>query len=420
MIRTGRAWPILLALAALPAPASADWTRVLEVPAVTLYSVWANGDTIAAGSDSTVFVSIDAGATWKGSATVTSGGLEVERVRVFHGRLFAGTRRAGVFVSDDLGDTWSGYNQGLVGGFADSQLDIIDMLIRGDSMFVATEGSGAWVRNLTSGTWHLFGNVFGPAQATNMTLIAAGGSRLFAAGGFNGTVFYRDPGDPDWTQSLLFNDQLAPGLTALSALWTGTRWVVGSNIGVFYSDLGQSPWTFSDPGVGGPLFTVPMAQVGGDLIANFRGFTSTISASHDDGVTWQTIETLPVPVTGLAVLGNTLYASRTDGLWRRPVADLVSVPAPGAPARLSFGIQGAQPVGDHVRFAFELPEAGPIAIEVFDVAGRRAGEPLRDTRPGGAGVVEWDANRLAAGVYFARLTAFGRHAIVRMVRTRGQ
>ena len=136
--------------------------------------------------------------------------LDIERVRMRNGRLYAGTRRRGVFISDNLGNSWTDFNQGLVGGFGNSQLDIIDLVFRGDSLFLATEGSGAWVRNLVSGTWHTFGNVFGPAQATNMTFIAAGGSRLLSGGGFNGSAFFRDPGDPDWTETLLFNDRLAP------------------------------------------------------------------------------------------------------------------------------------------------------------------------------------------------------------------
>jgi hypothetical protein len=405
---------VLFAVVAFATPAAAQWTRVTEVPGVTMYSVWANGDTITAGSDSTVFVSIDAGATWKGSARVVAGATEIDRVRMRNGRLYAGTRSfQGVFVSDDLGDTWSDFNQGLVGGFGNSQLDIIDMLFRGDSIYVATEGSGAWVRNLRSGTWQLFGNEFGPDQATNMTLIAAGGSRLFAAGGFNGTVFFRDPGDPDWTLSLLLNDRFAPGLAALSAIWTGTRWVVGTNIGAFFSTLGQSPWTFSDPGAGGPLLSVTFALRGGDLFANFG---QAISVSRDDGTTWQTIDFLPAATSGVAIHGTTLYASRIDGLWHRSIADVVSVPDGGARSRLAFAIAGPQPVGDRVRFAFELPEAGPIALEVFDVAGRRAGDSIRDRRPAGHGEIEWDASHLTAGVYHARLTAPGRQATARLVR----
>jgi hypothetical protein len=138
--------------------------------------------------------------------------------------------------------------------------------------------------------------------------------------------------------------------------------------------------------------------------------------SHDDGGTWQTLEILPVPVTGLAVIGNTIYASRTDGLWRRPIADLVSVRSSGAPSRLTFAIAGSQPVGDRVRFAFELPESGPIAIEMFDLAGRRVGSAIRETRQAGHGEAEWDTRRLAAGVYHARLTAPGGRAVARLIR----
>jgi len=268
---------------------------------------------------------------------VASGLESVERVRVRNGRLYAGTRKKGVFVSDDLGDSWSDFNQGLVGGFGNSQLVIVDMLSRGDSLYVATEGAGAWVRNLKGGTWNLFGNEFGPDQATNMTLIAAGGSRLFAAGGFNGTVFYRDPGDLDWTLSLLLNDHFGPGLAVLSAIWTGTRWVVGANNGVYFSALGHEPWTFSDPGAGRPLLTVPLARHGHDLFANFGAFISTIAVSRDDGTTWQTLETLPVPVTGLAVHGDTLYGSRTDGLWRRSTATAVEPTSWGRMKQLYSG-----------------------------------------------------------------------------------
>jgi photosystem II stability/assembly factor-like uncharacterized protein len=119
-MRIGSRWVSLVAvLCAIAAPgiASAEWTRVTGVPSTTLYTVSVNGDTIATGADSVVYVSTDAGATWRGSATVVHNGLEVERVRVRNGRLYAGTRRKGMFVSDNLGATWSDFNQGLVGGW---------------------------------------------------------------------------------------------------------------------------------------------------------------------------------------------------------------------------------------------------------------------------------------------------------------
>ncbi len=143
-----------------------------------------------------------------------------------------------------------------------------------------------------------------------------------------------------------------------------------------------------------------------------------IAVSHDDGITWQGLDTLASALTyDIARQGTTLYSGRVAGLWRRSIANVLSVPDGGARPRLAFAIAGSQPVGDRVRFTFELPEAGPIAIDVFDVAGRKMGDAIRDTRQAGHGEIGWDAGRLAAGVYHARLTAARGRAVVRLVRT---
>ena len=405
----------LVALVALAAPASAQWTPVPEIVASDVFSVWSVGDTIVAGADSVAYVSTNAGATWKRSVKVANGVTIVFKVRMRNGRLYAGTRGQGVFVSDNLGDTWTAYNQGLVGLGAPF---IMDLLFRGDSVYAATDGSGAWVRNLTSGIWTRYGDIFEPEESTDMTAIAAGGSRMLACGGGNGTVYFRDPGQSDWTLELLFNDHFAAGLAALSAAWNGRAWVVGSNIGVFHSASGQEPWTFEDFELR-PLFFTPVVTHGTDFFVSLGAGNGTLIAlSHDDGVTWQGLDTLAFALTyDLGVQETTLYAGRVGGLWRRSIANIVSVPPGGAPARLAFAIRGSQPVGDRVRFSFELPAAGPIAIEVFDVAGRRVGDAIRENRPAGPGETEWDAGRLPAGVYLARLSATGERAIARLVGT---
>src|SRR5512143_3460645 len=123
---------IIALLTASAIPASAQWTRVEAVPAVNICAVWANGDTITAGSDSTAFVSTDAGETWTPTAKVAAGVTMVEAVRMHNGRLYAGTYGQGVFVSTDMGASWQGFSQGLVGGINNSQLYILDFLLRGD------------------------------------------------------------------------------------------------------------------------------------------------------------------------------------------------------------------------------------------------------------------------------------------------
>ena len=231
--------------AALATPAAAQWSRVEALPAAQVLSLRAKGDTLLAGTSSVVFLSTN-GVSWQPSNPPTAGTPFIFALWLRNGRIFAGTNSQGVFTSSDLGTSWQAFNQGLVGGFADSQLDIADLQERGDSLFVATLGAGVYVRTLaTAGTWSHFGEEFEPNQASNVTDLELGGSRLLACGGSNGTVFVRDPGAPDWTISFLGNTGLLPGVTPLTSLWTGSHWVVGSAKGVFLSPTGREPWARS-------------------------------------------------------------------------------------------------------------------------------------------------------------------------------
>jgi hypothetical protein len=315
---------VSVALLAAASPAAAQWTRVTEVPATNIFSVWASGDTILASADSVVYVSIDGGSSWKGSKKVAAGVAAVTSAITRNGRLYAGTFGQGVFVSDNLGGSWTGFNQGIAG----LAVFIQEMLFLNDKVYAATGGDGVWARSLVPpGNWGRFGDELEPNQASNVSAIALGGTRLLAAGGANGMVFLRDPGDSDWTDSFLDNNGLHPSWAALSAIWTGSRWLVGANIGLFQSANGQSPWLIGNPGLG-PLSNVSFALRAPDVLVAFTtALATTISFSHDGGDTFQALDTQPaVFVFRMATHDNTLYAARTDGLWRRSIATVPTKP----------------------------------------------------------------------------------------------
>src|SRR5262249_20887695 len=96
------------------APASAQWIRVGALPPSDVFSLRSRADTIAAGVDTAVFVSTDAGATWRRSSRPAPGVQVITAVFMLNHRLYAGTSGQGVLVSDDLGLTWQAFNQGLV------------------------------------------------------------------------------------------------------------------------------------------------------------------------------------------------------------------------------------------------------------------------------------------------------------------
>jgi hypothetical protein len=406
-----------LAWAALAtSPAQAQWSRITEIPPAQLFSLFTNADTIVAGADTSLFLSTDGGATWQGTRRPVAGVQAMTAALLHDGRVFAGTFGQGVFVSDDLGATWQSFNEGLTGGFLDSQLFLSGLVVLGDSLYASTEGAGVYVRNLAGGGWSPFGEEFEPNQSSNVTALALGGSRLMACAGANGTVLVRDPGDPDWTLSLLGNTRLLPGATPLAAAWTGTSWVVGTTRFLFLSSSGEEPWTPVDPG----LFAIDQvwfAVRDGVLFAAFSlDQTAVIEESDDGGATWNVLDVLPgVFVFQMATVGDEIYAARADGLWRREVPT-VSVGSGGRTSTLHFAVID-QPVRESARFHFEVPRPGPVRLDVFDVAGRRSAA-LEATWP--AGAHEWTLNTagLAPGVYAARLTAGPEQRTLTMVHLR--
>lgn len=87
--------------------------------------------------------------------------------------------------------------------------------------------------------------------------------------------------------------------------------------------------------------------------------------------------------------------------------------APAPPARLEFGVPFPNPTRGAVSFRLALPAAAEVALDVYDVAGRRvAGPPPRRLAPGSHDL-RWApgepaAGAAGAGVYFARLRVDGR------------
>jgi hypothetical protein len=407
---------LTLVLCVMTRAAHAQWTRVEPVPPGRVFSVWANGDTLAAGADTCVHVSTDAGVTWHASKRPAAGVTSIQAVRMLNKRLYAGTFGQGVFVSDDLGATWQNFNLGLGG----VQLFVSDLLVKGDSLYAATSGAGVAVRRLSgAGAWQNFGAAFEDNEDPNVNSLGSDGSRLVAAAGGNGLVYRRDPGDSDWTLSDLDNVGLHPGIMGGQVAWTGSGWVVGTIRGVFRSTHGQEPWALFDPGLG-PLQWIAFTTSGHQLVAFFTKAAppaATFAQSGDDGATWTLEETLPgVLVTQLAFSRGTLYAARLDGLFRRtPVASA----APGvAPAGLRFAVAGAQPVTDRARLRFELAQPASLTLDLFDAAGRRVIDSVRGAWPAGPGEWTLDMHGLAPGVYSARLHTGARSESVRLAHIR--
>jgi len=120
------------------------------------------------------------------------------------------------------------------------------------------------------------------------------------------------------------------------------------------------------------------------------------------------------PSTGLI---QVLY--RPTGAYARILAGPVAVDEPPAAAPRAVQLSSLGSPSRALAFALELPEAAEVALEVFDVAGRRVATLHDGALPPGRH--RFDAGlsaRAAGGLYIARATVSGPHGtIVRTARS---
>src|SRR5262249_39947740 len=204
-----------------------------------------------------------------------------------------------------------------------------------------------------------------------------------ACAGDNGQVYVRDPGDGGWTQSHVDNVGIRAGLSPFAASFNGNGWVVGTNVGVFRSATGVSPWTRVDLRQGvidWTAFAVQDHRLFGafDLPAG-----ALILESGDDGASWGNGEFFPnAVVQAFAISGGFLYAARGDGVFRRPVIAAAGAPPPGSASDgLDFAVAGAQPFQGGTRVRFTLPAAGRATLTVYDVQGRAVRTSFDESLP---------------------------------------
>ena len=81
-------------------------------------------------------------------------------------------------------------------------------------------------------------------------------------------------------------------------------------------------------------------------------------------------------------------------------------------AVLSLAGASPNPAIEALTVAFSLPDAGPGALELFDLGGRRvARTELAGMGPGPHRVALADGRHLSAGIYWIRLTHGGRQLV---------
>lgn len=106
------------------------------------------------------------------------------------------------------------------------------------------------------------------------------------------------------------------------------------------------------------------------------------------------------------------------------VSSIVPVTATEQPvATLSFSPPSPNPAHNSAQWTYTLPVAGPVVIEIFDLAGRRVRTVTQSWQSAGAGQADWDltddeGRAVATGLYLVRAVTAGRQSVQRLTVAR--
>jgi hypothetical protein len=141
----------------------------------------------------------------------------------------------------------------------------------------------------------------------------------------------------------------------------------------------------------------------------FAGNYGDVYRSTDVGETWSSVSPGWLgSVTYLAMGDSQLYASTTQGVYRRPFSEImtsVSLSPDIMPRGFSLWQNYPNPFNPETKIIFSLPEESDLAIRIYDLVGREVRTLFQGRRAPGEYQVTWTADMIPSGVYFCRLEA---------------
>lgn len=163
--------------------------------------------------------------------------------------------------------------------------------------------------------------------------------------------------------------------------------------------------------------------VGGFTPTLLAGVGQTWSLAFDDvGATLdqEYTATLTFACADEALPGAAAANDLVVTLRAKPLATTTGVPGQDLPKALAFHAPRPNPLSRQAMFAFDLPEAAPVSLAIYDLGGRRIASIVSGSLGAGRYQFPWNAvteggARVPGGLYFARFTTPGMTRVSRLI-----
>jgi hypothetical protein len=314
---------------------------------MNVYYIWslqASGSFIFAATEQGVFKFN--GTTW---ALTSLSGKDVHALATTStaGTIYAGTWGFGVYKSTDYGTTWTAMNNGL-----SYFLTIQSLTVKGSAVFAGTVGGGVF-KSINGGT--------------NWTQIAVGNNMIWALGG---------------TASAVFASSFGDGL--YRSLDNGATWAkLTLNVPYVYAIVNYSSTT-----------------------VYVASYASGVFKSTDNGNTWTSLGMGGLGVSSVVVNEdneNVMIGTKEGKIYFSNNSGLTDVDDNAMPSTVELNQNYPNPFNPSTTIQFALPEAGRFTLKIYNIVGQEVATLVEGELNSGIHKVNFDASRLASGVYIYKL-----------------
>jgi hypothetical protein len=275
--------------------------------------------------------------------------------------------------------------------------------VRGDSLFVGTDGAGVFVRPRGSaGAWTGFSSGLTAVGTTSLQVF---GEHLYATVGTG--VFRRGAQSAVWES--VPSDSLGAAIPQTLFAHQGTLFL-GTSVGVFKRSATDVHWVRADIRAFPRANIVAFAATGSRVYAglNFRS-DHWLWSSENEGAVWDIRSHEFAPLYQLVVHQDRIWAARGDGLWWFPYGAWTSVveERQQVPQRPSLSEAYPSPFNPTTQLRFVVQSASNVTLKVYDMLGQEVATLVNGSIPAGTHLATWNAADMSSGVYFCRMTAEG-------------
>ena len=376
----------------------AQWDVVTNIARGTpIPSIFCGDNTAIACADSVVFISTDNGISWIQSERIGEADYISAAVK-YEDKIFVGTESRGVYESTIGGKNWNPLNA----GFSGLGSDVIERLeIRGDSLYAGTMGAGVFVLDLNnSSSWAHFSDGLSFNFSYSIYSLKNINGRLFSGAGISAYYYINEKNSSYWDEYKLadFNSMVIYDFAHY-----GQYIFMAASLGIFTSTDQGKTFVFTPHNIG--AIDVANIAMSGPIIylAFTKGLRTFWFKSDDFGKTINMIEDQPgITVLSIAIIGDKLFAGRSDGLWFR---DLSNTSVNKEPLlRNSILHQNyPNPFNTVTTIEFVIPHFQKIVVKVYDILGNEVSTLCNGQLSAGKHEIEFDAKNLSTGVFVYKI-----------------